>query len=87
MKISLIVGINIVRYIALPLAGVGIVKGAVHVGLIHPDPLYQFVLLLQFALPPAVAISKLFIILQHEYLMICVCVCVYIYIYFITPNG
>lgn len=60
-QLPLIVGIIIVRNIVLPAIGVGIVKGAVHFGLIHHDPLYEFVLLLQFALPPAVAISKLFV--------------------------
>ncbi|XP_028769609.1 protein PIN-LIKES 3-like isoform X2 [Neltuma alba] len=59
VRISLIAGIIIVRFIALPAVGIGIVKGAVHFGLLHPDPLYQFVLLLQFALPPAVAISTM----------------------------
>ncbi|XP_054805437.1 protein PIN-LIKES 3-like [Prosopis cineraria] len=59
MQTSLIVGVIIVRFIALPAVGVGIVKGAVHFGWLHPDPLYQFVLLLQFALPPAVAISTM----------------------------
>jgi len=51
----------VVRFIVLPAIGIGIVKGAIHFGLIHPDPLYQFLLLLQFALPPAIALSKLFI--------------------------
>ncbi|KAJ1415397.1 Membrane transport protein [Sesbania bispinosa] len=58
-QLPLIVGIIVVRFIALPVIGIGIVKGAVHFGLIHPDPLYQFLLLLQFALPPAVAISTI----------------------------
>jgi len=58
MKLSLVVGIIVVRYIALPILGVGIVKGAIHFGLIHHDPLYQFILLLQYALPPAISISK-----------------------------
>ncbi|GAU20192.1 hypothetical protein TSUD_352560 [Trifolium subterraneum] len=47
---TLLVGANLIK-------GIGIVKGAIHFGLIHPDPLYQFILLLQFALPPAVAIN------------------------------
>lgn len=57
VQLSLILGIIAVRNIALPAIGVAIVKGAIHFGLIHGDPLYQFLLLLQFALPPAVAIS------------------------------
>ncbi|KAI4352169.1 hypothetical protein L6164_006447 [Bauhinia variegata] len=47
MWLGSIVGIIVVRNIALPILGIGIVKGAAH----------QFALLLQFALPPAVAIS------------------------------
>lgn len=50
-------GIIAVRYVFLPLFGIIIVKGAIHFGLVHTDPLYQFVLLLQFALPPAMNIG------------------------------
>ncbi|XP_052190709.1 protein PIN-LIKES 3-like [Diospyros lotus] len=56
---SLIIGIIMVRYILLPLLGIIIVKGAIHFGLVHSDPLYQFVLLLQFALPPAMNIGTM----------------------------
>ncbi|KAK7391641.1 hypothetical protein VNO78_20058 [Psophocarpus tetragonolobus] len=59
MKLSLVVGIIVVRYIGLPILGVAIVKGAIHFGVIHHDPLYQFILLLQYALPPAVSISTI----------------------------
>lgn len=58
-QLPLIVGIAVVRFIALPAIGIGIVKGAIHFGFIHPEPLYQFLLLLQFALPPAVAMSTI----------------------------
>lgn len=54
-----IVGITVIRCIVLPGIGVGIVKCVVHLGLIHPDPLYEFVLLLQFAVPPAVSLSTI----------------------------
>ncbi|XP_047334475.1 protein PIN-LIKES 3-like [Impatiens glandulifera] len=56
---SIIVGIIIARYIVLPLIGIGIVKGVLHIGLVNPSPLYQFVLLLQFALPPAMNIGTI----------------------------
>lgn len=56
---SLLLGIIVVRYIALPLIGIVVVKGAIRLGLVQHDPLYQFVLLLQFALPPAMNIGKL----------------------------
>lgn len=52
-------GIVAVRYIILPLIGIGVVKGAVHFGLVQSDPLFQFVLLLQYALPPAMSIGTI----------------------------
>ncbi|XP_048425752.1 protein PIN-LIKES 1-like isoform X2 [Pyrus x bretschneideri] len=54
---SLVVGIIVVRYVALPLIGILVVKGALKFGLVHSDPLYLFVLLLQFSLPPAMNIG------------------------------
>ncbi|XP_071708605.1 protein PIN-LIKES 3-like [Rutidosis leptorrhynchoides] len=53
ITLTLVFGIVAVRYVFLPLFGILMVKGALHLGLVHPDPLYVFVLLLQFALPPA----------------------------------
>ncbi|KAG1326856.1 protein PIN-LIKES 3-like [Cocos nucifera] len=59
VKSTLILGVAIVRYIALPLFGAAMVKGAIHLGLVHPDPLYQFILLLQHAVPPAMNIASM----------------------------
>lgn len=59
IRASLLIGIIVVRYIFLPLLGIAIVKGAVQLGLVNPDPLYQFVLLLQYALPPAMNIGTI----------------------------
>ncbi|KAJ0040963.1 hypothetical protein Pint_28770 [Pistacia integerrima] len=56
---SLIIGIIVIRYIALPIMGVIIVKLAVHFGLVKSNPLYRFVLLLQFALPQAINIGTI----------------------------
>ncbi|XP_043708621.1 protein PIN-LIKES 3-like [Telopea speciosissima] len=56
---SLIVGIIVVRYIILPVLGIFIIKGALHFGLVHPDPLYMFILHLQFAVPPAMNIGTI----------------------------
>ena len=44
-----------VRYIALPLLGVVVVKAAHHFGLVGSNSLFQFVLMLQYALPPAMS--------------------------------
>ncbi|KAG5060873.1 hypothetical protein AAZX31_01G143400 [Glycine max] len=54
-----ILGIIVVRYIFLPILGILVIKGATQLGLVQPDPLYQFVLLLQYALPPAMAIGTI----------------------------
>ncbi|XP_062098733.1 protein PIN-LIKES 3-like isoform X2 [Humulus lupulus] len=59
MQKSLVVGIVVARYVVLPLTGILVVKGAVHFGLVPPEPLYQFVLLLQFVLPPAMNIGTI----------------------------
>lgn len=57
---SVIVCIVIARYVALPLMGIATVKLACRFGLVpSSDPLYQFVLLLQFAMPPAMNIGTI----------------------------
>ncbi|KAK1400283.1 Auxin efflux carrier [Heracleum sosnowskyi] len=56
---SMVIGIIVARYIALPLIGTLVVKTAVRLNLVHADPLYQFVLLLQFAVPPAMNIGTI----------------------------
>ncbi|XP_062164055.1 protein PIN-LIKES 3-like isoform X2 [Alnus glutinosa] len=56
---SIIVGIVAVRYIALPLTGIIIIKGAHQIGLVHSDPLYRFILLMQYAVPPAMNIGTI----------------------------
>jgi len=48
----------VVRYVLLPLLGTALVKGAVRLGLVRPDPLYQFIRHLQYAVPPAMNIGK-----------------------------
>lgn len=59
MQKSIVAGIIVARYVVLPTIGILVVKGAIHFGLVHSDPLYQFVLLLQFALPPAMNIGTM----------------------------
>ncbi|CAA7020074.1 unnamed protein product [Microthlaspi erraticum] len=53
MHRSVIMGVVFMRYVLLPILGVFIVKGAHHLGLVSSEPLYQFVLLLQYVVPPA----------------------------------
>lgn len=56
---SLVLGVVVVRYVLSPLLGIVIVKGAIRLGLVHNDPLYQFVLLLQYSMPPAMNIGTI----------------------------
>ncbi|CAH1436733.1 unnamed protein product [Lactuca virosa] len=59
VSLPIVFGIVAVRLVLLPLFGISIVKGALYLGLVHADPLYLFVLLLQFALPPAINIGTI----------------------------
>ncbi|XP_068479409.1 protein PIN-LIKES 3-like isoform X2 [Phaseolus vulgaris] len=58
-QVPLIVGIIVVKFVVLPVIGICIVKSAVHFNLIRHDPLYQFVLLLQYVVPPAMVVQLL----------------------------
>ncbi|KAM0833255.1 hypothetical protein ACQ4PT_064370 [Festuca glaucescens] len=64
-----IAAIICVRYVILPVVGVVVVKSARMLGFLPPDPLYQYVLMLQFALPPAMSIgtmAQLYDVAQEE---------------------
>ncbi|XP_057469023.1 protein PIN-LIKES 1-like isoform X2 [Actinidia eriantha] len=54
-----VIGVNVVRYIALPFSGILVVKAAHYFGYVGSDSLYQFVLLLQYALPSAMTIGTI----------------------------
>ncbi|XP_018818771.1 protein PIN-LIKES 3-like isoform X2 [Juglans regia] len=56
---SLIVGIITIRYIIMPSLGIGIVKAANYFGMVGSDSLYQFTLMLQYALPPAMNVGTI----------------------------
>ncbi|XP_012844878.1 PREDICTED: uncharacterized protein LOC105964917 [Erythranthe guttata] len=71
VKPSIIIAVICVRYVLLPIVGIFVVRTASHFGLLSSDPLYQFVLMIQFTLPPAMNIGtySLFIfILQFLFL-------------------
>ncbi|BAT99860.1 hypothetical protein LR48_Vigan06g061600 [Vigna angularis] len=53
--ISIIIG----RLFLLPLIGLFIVKAAANFGLLPVDPLFQYVLVMQYAMPPAMNISTM----------------------------
>ncbi|KAL0920299.1 hypothetical protein M5K25_009424 [Dendrobium thyrsiflorum] len=58
VKPSVILAIALVRYVALPISGIAIVKAANALGLLPQDPLFSYVLLTQFSIPSAVSIAR-----------------------------
>ncbi|KAF8013898.1 hypothetical protein BT93_I1686 [Corymbia citriodora subsp. variegata] len=54
-----IIGVITIRYIVLPLIGIVVVKAAHHFGMVGSDALYQFTLMLQYALPPAMNVGTI----------------------------
>lgn len=64
-----ILAIICVRYVMLPIIGIAVVKAAYEVGFLPHDPLYRYVLMIQFTLPPAMNIgtmAQLFDVGQQE---------------------
>lgn len=53
----LIVAVIVVKYVILPAIGIGVVLTAAHLGFLPTDPLFRFVLMIQFTLPPAMNIG------------------------------
>ncbi|KAK3126814.1 hypothetical protein QOZ80_7AG0563230 [Eleusine coracana subsp. coracana] len=56
---SVVAAIIFVRYVVLPLIGVGIVRAARDWGFLPPDPLYLYTLMMHFAVPPAMSIGTM----------------------------
>lgn len=54
---SVIIGILTVKYIIMPPLGIGVVKAARHFGFVESNSLYEFSLMLQYAVPPAMNIA------------------------------
>lgn len=65
MEPKLAIAVIVVRYMILPGLGIGVVKAAAYLGLLPSDPLFHFVLMVQYTLPPAMNIGTphLFIII------------------------
>lgn len=65
----IIVGVVFARFVILPAIGIWIVKAAGSLGFLPSDPLFRYVLLIQYTLPPAMNIStmaQLFDVGQEE---------------------
>lgn len=54
---KLAIAVIVVRYMILPGLGIGVVKAAAYLGLLPSDPLFHFVLMVQYTLPPAMNIG------------------------------
>lgn len=60
IQLRIVMGILVVRYIILPLVGIFIIKGVTDIGLVPSnDKLFVFILLIQYAVPPAMNISTI----------------------------
>ncbi|KAJ0974522.1 hypothetical protein J5N97_016487 [Dioscorea zingiberensis] len=69
LKPMLILSILFIKYIILPLVGIAIVKAAAQLGFLPKDPLYHYLLMIQFSLPPAMnmgTMAQLFNVGQDE---------------------
>ncbi|CAI9272201.1 unnamed protein product [Lactuca saligna] len=65
----IIITIICVRFVILPIVGIFVIKTAARLGLLPDDPLFSFVLLIQYTVPPAMNIStmtQLFNVGQEE---------------------
>ncbi|KAL9662544.1 hypothetical protein QQ045_027377 [Rhodiola kirilowii] len=59
LKVPVIIGVIIIRYVILPVIGIGVVRAANSFGFLPSDPLYQYILLVQFTLPPAMTVGTM----------------------------
>lgn len=59
LKPIIIVSIILVRFLILPIVGIGVERLATNFGLLPSDPLFHFVLMVQFTLPPAMNIGTM----------------------------
>ncbi|CAN0878556.1 Protein PIN-LIKES 7 [Linum grandiflorum] len=69
IKPLMIVGVVCVRYVFLPVIGICVIKAAASLGLLPSDPLFAYVLMLQYSIPPAMNIgtmTQLFGVAQEE---------------------
>jgi len=69
LKRRVIVTILCIRFVLLPLIGIAVVHAAYGLGFLSRDPLYRYVLMVQFAVPPAMNIgtmAQLFDVGQEE---------------------
>ncbi|XAR58072.1 hypothetical protein NMG60_11026448 [Bertholletia excelsa] len=69
LKLEVIIAIIFLRCVILPVIGIGLVRAASNLGLLPSNPLFQYVLMIQFTVPPAMnvaTITQLFDVAQEE---------------------
>ncbi|XP_078448453.1 protein PIN-LIKES 7-like isoform X2 [Wolffia australiana] len=69
VSLSIILAVLVVKFIFLPAAGIAITEAASRLGFLPVDPLFRYALLLQYTLPPAMAIgtmAQLFDVAREE---------------------
>ncbi|KAI4386871.1 hypothetical protein MLD38_004758 [Melastoma candidum] len=54
-----VIGVLLVRYVISPAIGIWVVKAAGNLGFLPSDPLYRYVLMVQFTVPPAMNIGTM----------------------------
>lgn len=54
----IIISVICVKFVLLPVIGIFVVRGASYIGALPADPLYHFVLMIQFTVPPAMNIGQ-----------------------------
>ena len=63
IKPVIIITMIIVRFMILPMIGILVIKTATSLGLLPSDPLFSFVLLIQYTVPHVMNISKQFLLM------------------------
>lgn len=66
MKFQTTIGILLTRFLFLPIVGCGLVNSVISLRLVPDNPLFQFVLLLQFCMPTAINVGKLLDVMYNE---------------------
>ncbi|XP_066359722.1 protein PIN-LIKES 7-like [Miscanthus floridulus] len=59
VKPIVVISIIVIRFVLLPVCGIGIVTAATKLGLLPKSPLYRYVLLLQSTVPPAMSVGTI----------------------------
>ncbi|EPS61827.1 hypothetical protein M569_12966 [Genlisea aurea] len=59
VSLGTVLSIIVVRYVIQPVVGIAVVSGASRLGFLPSDPLFSFILMLQYTLPPANNISTM----------------------------